>query len=146
MEKRMKRRTWRPGFGLPLLCLVSLSTGACHHVIIDGGLEPTERRFDEEWNLAFAAAIYPADVDARGMCGGNYATVETRQSFLNFIVAAWTVGWITPMEARMECGDPASRVGGPEPDGAPEHLTEQDAAQERFTETNRSRAGGDDGR
>ena len=106
----MKRRIWMSPAGLPVLILLTLSAAGCHHVIIDGGLEPTETRFDEEWNLAFAAAIYPADVDATGMCGGNFSRVETRQSFLNLIVATWTLGWISPLEARVQCGDPTTRA------------------------------------
>ena len=94
----MKRRRLR-GLRFSVLGGLAVATAACHHVIIDGGLEPTETRYDEEWNLAFAAAIYPAQVDANDRCGGHFSRVETRQSFLNFIVAAWTVGWISPMQA-----------------------------------------------
>lgn len=101
----MKRRRLR-GLRLPVLGVLGITVAACHHVIIDGGLEPTETTYDEEWNLAFAAAIYPAEVEASDRCGGYFSRVETRQSFLNFIVAAWTVGWISPLEARLDCGAP----------------------------------------
>ncbi len=77
-------------------------------MIIDGGLEPSDTRYDQEWNLAFAAAIYPAQVDASERCGGYFSKVETRQSFLNLIVAAWTVGWISPMQVRIDCGTAAN--------------------------------------
>ena len=94
---------------LPTLGALAVAAGACHHVIIDGGLEPSETGYDQEWNLAFAAAIYPAQVDASDRCGGYFSRVETRQSFLNLIVATWTVGWIRPMQVRLDCGAPGSR-------------------------------------
>ncbi len=111
--ERMKRQRLRV-LRLPVLGALALAVGACHHVIIDGGLEPSEIRYDEEWNLAFAGAIYPANVDASDRCGGYYSRVETRQSFLNLVVAAWTVGWINPMQARLDCGAP---TGGNAADG-----------------------------
>ena len=116
----MKRRSWTSGWGWSALGLTVVATAGCHHVIIDGGLEPTETQFEEEWNLAFAGAIYPADIDARGMCGGNFSRIETRQSFLNLIVAGWTLGWIHPMEAQIVCGDPTTGPG--EQASTPEHV------------------------
>jgi len=95
----------------PLVLAVAGSMSGCHHVVIDGGLEPTGERYDEEWNLAFAAAIYPAQVDASGQCGGYFSDVETRHSFLNVVVTAFTFGIISPMEVRMGCGV------GPEDEG-----------------------------
>lgn len=83
-----------------------LGVGGCHHVIIDGGLEPTDTRYDEEWNLAFAAAIFPAKVPPPTGCAGYFAEVETRHSFLNVIVTGLTWGIISPMESRIQCGEP----------------------------------------
>lgn len=112
----MKRRRLRV-LQLPVLGALALS--ACHHVIIDGGLEPSDTRYDEEWNLAFASAIYPAQVDAADRCGGYFSRIETRQSFLNLVVATWTVGWISPLQVRLDCGVPASggasNAEGPHP-------------------------------
>jgi len=104
-------RTSTVGRWVLVLALPSAAS-ACHHVVIDGGLEPTGERYDEEWNLAFAAAIYPAQVDASGQCGGYFSDVETRHSFLNTVVTAVTFGIISPMEVRMGCGV------GPEDEGA----------------------------
>jgi hypothetical protein len=103
-----------------LLLLVALP--GCHRVIIDSGLEPAPEIYPEEWNLAFAAAIYPARVDASQWCGGRYARVETQQSFLNGVVAAITSSIITPMDVRVTCA-----AGGPESDDRGPPAPEDDA-------------------
>lgn len=98
-----------------LLAALLLVGSGCHHVIIDGGLEPTEARYDEEWNLAFAVAIFPAQPQPPAGCEGYFSRVETRQSFLNLVVSAITSGIISPMESRVRCGEPGSGAG----DGGP---------------------------
>lgn len=95
-----------------LLAVAVGGSAACHHVIIDGGLEPTQQRHDEEWNLAFAMAIFPAKVDARTYCDGYFSQVETRHSFLNLVVTGFTLGVISPMESRIQCGAPSAAGGG----------------------------------
>ena len=92
---------------LAFVAALSASAAGCHHVIIDGGLEPTETRYDEEWNLAFAAAIFPAKVAPPTGCEGYFSEVETRHSFLNLVVTWFTFGIISPMESRIQCGAPA---------------------------------------
>lgn len=85
-----------------LLVLVPVSS-ACHRVVIDSGLEPAPQVHHEEWNIAYAKAIYPAKVDAADYCGGRWARVETKQSFLNAVVEAMTFGIISPMDVRVVC-------------------------------------------
>ncbi len=106
-------RSTNPGWRWQLVLLASLFAGAagCHQVIIDGGLEPSETRYDEEWNLAFAAAIFPAKVEPPEGCNGYFAEVQTRHSFLNVVVTALTWGIISPMESRIRCGNPDSTSG-----------------------------------
>jgi len=84
-----------------------VASTACHRVIIDSGLEPAPRVHHEEWNIAYAEAIYPAQVDASEYCR-HWARVETKQSFLNWVVGAATFGIITPMDVKVVCADGVS--------------------------------------
>lgn len=85
--------------------LVALAIGGtgCHRIIIDSGLEPAAETYREEWNMAYAYAIYPANIDASQWCGGRFAVVETKHSFLNGVVSNITLGIITPMDVRVVC-------------------------------------------
>lgn len=96
---------------LALLFLLIASAG-CHQIKIDSGLEPSPTVHHEEWNMAFAWAIYPAQVDASEYCGGNWAQVETKQSFLNWVVGAVTWGIITPMDTKVVCAASGRSSGG----------------------------------
>lgn len=101
--------SWRGPASLALISLLIASAG-CHHVIIETGLEPSQTVHQEEWNLAFAWAIFPAKVDASKYCGGRWARVETKQSFLNWVVGAITSGIITPMDTKVVCAAGQARV------------------------------------
>ena len=95
------------------LALGSLLTAAaaCHQVKITTGLDPGATVHHEEWNMAFAYAIFPAQVDASQYCGGSWARVETRQSFLNWVVEFVTFGIISPMETKVVCSATGSQDG-----------------------------------
>jgi hypothetical protein len=104
------------------MVLVFVSTG-CHQIVIDSGLEPATTQYHEEWNIAYAYAIFPAQVDASQYCGGRWARVETKQSFLNWVVGAITFGIISPMESRVVCA--AGQADGEE--GFHDAPTERDS-------------------
>jgi len=95
------------------LILGSLLTAAaaCHQVKITTGLDPGATVYHEEWNMAYAYAIFPAQIDASQYCGGSWARVETRQSFLNWVVGALTFGIISPMETKVVCSATRSLDG-----------------------------------
>lgn len=101
---------WR-GLALATLTSLVLASAGCHHVKIDTGQEPGPRVYDQEWNMAFAAAIYPAQVDASEFCGGQWARVETKQSFLNLVVGVLTFGIITPMDVKVVCAEQQDQSG-----------------------------------
>jgi len=113
-DSNFKRRTW-----ITLLSVAALASTACHRVIIDSGLTPTPEVYHEEWNQAFAEGIYPAEVDASEYCGGWWARVETRQSFLNGVVSAFTFGILTPLDVRVVCGEVPTDAAA-KPSSAPE--------------------------
>jgi hypothetical protein len=91
---------------------VAVLLSGCHRVIIDSGLEPSPQVHHEEWNQAFAHAIYPAQVDASAFCGGRWARVEVKQSFLNLVVESITFGIISPMDVRVVCAATRSAADG----------------------------------
>jgi hypothetical protein len=114
---------------LGLLTALLIGSTGCHQVIIDSGREPSPIVHHDEWNIAFAAAIFPAQVDASEYCGGEWASVETKQSFLNLVVEWFTFGIITPMETRIVCAASAGSAGAESRDaegGAPGDLPARD--------------------
>ncbi len=96
--------------GLAVGSLLTVAA-ACHQVKITTGLDPGATVHHEEWNMAFAYAIFPAEVDASQYCGGSWARVETRQSFLNWVVGALTFGIISPMETKVVCSATGAQDG-----------------------------------
>ncbi len=100
---------WRRPASLALISLLIAAAG-CHHVIIETGLEPSQAVHHDQWNLAFAFAIFPAKVDASKYCGGRWARVETKQSFLNWVVSAITSGIIAPMDTKVVCAAGQARA------------------------------------
>jgi len=120
----MRLHTLSRRLSLILLSSFLIALAGCHNVIIDSGLEPSTTVHQKQWNMAFAWAIFPAQVDASGYCGGMWARVETRQSFLNLVVEAVTSGIISPLESKVVC---ARQTGSAEEDAsAPEPSPEGD--------------------
>ncbi len=97
----------RHGLGRGLVTLTAaavllVSTG-CYHSIIDTGLEPGPVAYHEGWETAWLVGLIPAEVDARGVCRGPWARVETQQSFLNGLVTLLTLGIYSPHEVEVVC-------------------------------------------
>lgn len=113
----------RMATGLAFGSLLS-AAAACHQVKITTGLDPGATVHHEEWNMAYAYAIFPAQVDASQYCGGSWARVETRQSFLNWVVGALTFGIISPMETKVVCSASGSRDGA-DPGASPHQDPDQ---------------------
>jgi len=97
----------RHGLGRGLASLaaaaVLLASVGCYHSIIDTGLEPGPVAYHEGWESAWLVGLIPADVDARGVCQGPWARVETQQSFLNGLVTLLTLGIYAPHEVEVVC-------------------------------------------
>jgi hypothetical protein len=107
LEGPMNNRTSMPWRTVLASASLLVASTACHRVIIDSGLEPAPRVHHEEWNIAYAEAIYPAQIDATDYCK-RWARVETKQSFLNWVVGAATFGIITPMDVKVVCAESVS--------------------------------------
>ena len=99
----MLRRTVSRALGwLALASIVVICTG-CYHTIVETGLEPGVTAYDEQWETAWLIGLIPAEVDAREVCGGPWARVETQQSFLNGLVSLLTLGIYSPHEVTIVC-------------------------------------------
>ncbi len=124
----MNNRTSMPWRTVLASASLLVGSTACHRVIVDSGLEPAPRVHHEEWNIAYAEAIYPAQIDASKYCR-RWARVETKQSFLNWVVGAATFGIITPMDVKVVCAesvtrnaeDPQGAAQPPTPDSVPKY-------------------------
>jgi hypothetical protein len=93
----------RAGIVGVLLGAVIVGTG-CFHTIITTDLPPSTEVYREPFKSAFIAGLVPAQVDASRYCEGRrWARVETQQSFLNWVVAAVTIGIFTPLDIRITC-------------------------------------------
>jgi len=97
--------------GLAVAAMLLVSAG-CYHSIIDTGLEPGPVAYHEEWETAWLVGLIPAEVDARGVCRGPWARVETQQSFLNGLVTILTLGIYAPHEVEVVCASGAGPGAG----------------------------------
>jgi len=87
--------------GIPALVIL---TTACFHQKVHSGLTPSDSVVQRDFVSTWLWGIVPADtVDMRRECPSGVATVETRQTFLNGLVAALTLGIYTPQSLRVTC-------------------------------------------
>ena len=86
-----------------VLTLLPVVSAGCYHSIVETGLEPGPTAYHEGWETAWIGGLVPAKVDARGLCGGPWARVETQQSFLNGLVSFLTLGIYAPHEVEIVC-------------------------------------------
>ena len=86
-----------------LLVTVLASTG-CYHATISTGaptsLEVIEQPFASSYIYGL---VPPKTVETAAKCPSGVAKVETRQSFLNGLVGALTLGIYTPMTIKVTC-------------------------------------------
>jgi len=93
----------RPPLVLGFAVLVVLTT-ACFHQKVHSGLTPSDSVVQREYVATWLWGIVPADtIDTRRECPSGVATVETRQTFLNGLVAVLTLGIYTPQSLRVTC-------------------------------------------
>ena len=94
--------------GLIVVALVAiLSVAGCfqHTVDVGGGARHAPVVYDHWEHFWLAGLIGHVRVDVERMCPSGQATIETRQSFLNGLVAGLTSGIYTPTTVRVRCRD-----------------------------------------
>ena len=76
--------------------LFLLSTG-CYHASIETGMKPGSEKIEKEWASSFIFGLVPPDpIDAKSKCTSGVSKVETQHSFLNALVAFFTLQNLHP--------------------------------------------------
>jgi hypothetical protein len=101
-----------------LAALLLLSTG-CYHASIESGMKPGNDKIEKEWASSFVFGLVPPEpIEAQSKCTNGVSKVETEHSFLNALVAFFTIQIYTPMHLTVTC------AAGPTAD-APQQATPQ---------------------
>jgi len=101
-----------------LAALLLLSSG-CYHASIESGMKPGNDKIEKEWASSFVFGLVPPDpIEAQSKCTNGVSKVETEHSFLNALVAFFTIQIYTPMHLTV------TFAAGPTAD-APQPLTPQ---------------------
>ncbi len=86
-----------------IVVLLLLSAG-CYHASIETGMKPGNDKIEKEWANSFIFGLVPPDpVDAKSKCTSGVSRVETQHSFLNALVAFFTIQIYTPMDITVTC-------------------------------------------
>lgn len=95
-----------------------LSTG-CYHASIETGMKPGSEKIEKEWASSFIFGLVPPDpIDAKSKCTSGVSKVETQHSFLNALVAFFTLQIYTPMDLTVTCAATGSSSVEPPGTGA----------------------------
>jgi hypothetical protein len=83
--------------------LFLLATG-CYHASIEAGMKPGSERIEKEWANSFVfGLVAPETIEAKSKCTSGVSKVETQHSFLNVLVALFTLQIYTPMDITVTC-------------------------------------------
>ena len=90
-----------------LLAVILSTSAACYrHTINFGDGAPTGELLYDHWEHFWIVGLIGDKVlDVEQICLSGNATIESRQTFLNGLVAALTSGIYTPRTLRLRCGD-----------------------------------------
>lgn len=68
-------------------------------------MKPGNDKIEKEWASSFVFGLVPPDpIDAKSTCTSGVSKVETEHSFLNALVAFFTLQIYTPMHLTVTCG------------------------------------------
>jgi hypothetical protein len=88
---------------MTLAVLILLSAG-CFHASIETGMKPGNDAIEKEWAASWVFGLVPPDpIEAQSKCTTGVSKVETRHSFLNALVAFFTLQIYTPMDLKVTC-------------------------------------------
>jgi hypothetical protein len=97
------------GFRSSTLLAAVVALSGCYHATIETGLPPGTQTLEQPWASSWVYGLVPPEtVEAASRCPNGVARVETRQSFVNGLVALLTIGIYTPMEIMVTCAGPDS--------------------------------------
>jgi len=96
-----------------LLPCLALTLAACYHQVVQTELPPSPTVVEQKWVPTWIFGLVAAKpIDFRPQCPTGAAIVETRQSFLNGLVGALTLGIYTPQSERVTCAAGAAPAPG----------------------------------
>lgn len=103
---------------------LGLAVSGCFHQVVQTGRTPGTTVVEKPWTATWLWGIVPASpIDVTSNCPGGIATVETKQTFMNGLVGALTLGIFTPRDVKVTCASGTAR--GP---GMKEFIVARDAS------------------
>lgn len=92
---------------------LGLVLSGCFHQVVQTGRTPGPTVVKKPWTATWLWGIVPATpIDVTGDCPGGIATVETKQTFMNGLVGALTLGIFTPRDVTVTCASGTARMSG----------------------------------
>jgi hypothetical protein len=83
--------------------VLSLSAG-CYHATVVTGAAPGSEKIEKEWATGWVfGLVAPDTTETQSKCPAGVAKVETEHSFLNALVAFFTIQIYTPMHITATC-------------------------------------------
>lgn len=115
----MKHRSW-------IALALGLTLAGCYHQVVQTGRTPGTTVVKKPWTATWLWGLVPASpIDVTRDCPGGIATVETKQSFVNGLVGAVTIGIFTPRDVTVTCASGSARGSGMK-----EFIVAQDASRD----------------
>ena len=92
---------------------LGLVLSGCFHQVVQTGRTPGTTVVEKPWTATWLWGIVPASpIDVTSNCPGGIATVETKQTFMNGLVGALTLGIFTPRDVKVTCAAGTARGSG----------------------------------
>ena len=92
---------------------LGLTLSGCFHQVVQTGRTPGTTVVEKPWTATWLWGIVPASpIDVTTNCPGGIATVETKQTFMNGLVGALTLGIFTPRDVKVTCASGTARGAG----------------------------------
>jgi hypothetical protein len=92
---------------------LGLVLSGCFHQVVQTGRTPGPTVVKKPWTATWLWGIVPATpIDVTRDCPAGIATVETKQTFMNGLVGALTLGIFTPRDVTVTCASGTARGSG----------------------------------
>ena len=109
-----------------LAVALGLTLSGCFHQVVQTGRTPGTTVVKKPWTATWLWGIVPAKpIDVTRDCPSGIATVETKQTFMNGLVGAVTLGIFTPRDVTVTCASGTARGIGMK-----EFIVARDASQD----------------
>jgi Bor protein len=83
---------------------VVLAMSGCYHATVVTGAAPGSEKVEKEWASGWVfGLVAPDTMETQSKCPAGVSKVETEHSFLNALVAFFTIQIYTPMHITATC-------------------------------------------